>query len=856
MLGTGQSQLTGARGSADSLDRAVIGSVAARRLPLRWSSWTCRLFGRLALVRAVWVVIASSVVVLWLVPEAGAAVSFAPPTMYAAAGPKGVVTADFNADGNPDLAASAGGELTVWLGHGDGSFGAPTAYGGVGGGCGTTACPTAIGDFNADGDPDLVFASYSSNSVVVFLGGPGGSFRAPVAYAAGSRPETVGVGDFNRDGHPDLAVTTFGPTVTVLLGRADGSFGRPTSYPLGGPAFGIGARAIAVADFNGDGHPDVAVDAGNDILVAVGGAGGSFQPVAAIPIGELSAIAAADFNHDGHPDLAAVTINPNSQLSVLFGGAGASFGAPTNYQILYSALSIAVGDFNRDGSPDLAIPVEFDTVPGPQPQGAVRILLGGTDGGFGPSTPFTTGNQPNSVAVGDFNRDGAPDVATTNSVPDSVAVLMNSGVALDPGSIAFPPTAAGDQSGEHTVVVTNNRNVPLSIGAVTIAGPDASAFAASGDTCSGATVAPRLTCSVMVRFQPDSLATRNASLQFKDDAPGGQQSVDLSGTGAMPVTVSPAQISFADTAAGDRTAPTTVTLTNNTSATLAVSGVALAGADPSSFVFANNTCKGATLAQTETCSVAVRFRPDAAGARTASLQFTDSDVTSPQSVALSGTGTPAVALSPTSIAFSARPDHTDSGRVIVTLTNIARTNLTVSGVALAGPDATSFLFGGDTCTGHTLALGQACTVFARFRPLGTGDKTASMQFSDSNVTSPQSVPLSGTGTPGPWLGLSAQALKFGKWKVTTTAPAQTLTLTNVGSAPMSISAIAIEGTNPGDFTGLTETCTGMSSLAAGASCTASVAFEPTATGTRTATMTITDTAPRNPHHVPLQGTGT
>ncbi|MFL5888572.1 MAG: choice-of-anchor D domain-containing protein, partial [Solirubrobacteraceae bacterium] len=111
-------------------------------------------------------------------------------------------------------------------------------------------------------------------------------------------------------------------------------------------------------------------------------------------------------------------------------------------------------------------------------------------------------------------------------------------------------------------------------------------------------------------------------------------------------------------------------------------------------------------------------------------------------------------------------------------------------------------------------------------------------------------------TPSPWLERSVQGLKFGRVRVGVTSPAQTVTLTNVGSAPMTISAIAKEGTNPDDFVGLTETCTALGTLGPGQSCSASVAFHPTATGTRAATLTMTDTAPRNPHHVALSGTGT
>ena len=245
-----------------------------------------------------------------------------------------------------------------------------------------------------------------------------------------------------------------------------------------------------------------------------------------------------------------------------------------------------------------------------------------------------------------------------------------------------------------------------------------------------------------------------------------------------------------------------------------------------------------------------------AGAKTASLRFTDSAATSPQSVALSGTGISPVGLSPTSVAFKDRPDHTKSGWRTVTLTNVGPADLAVNGVAVTGTDASSFPSSGDICTARTLTTGQSCSVLVRFRPYGTGAKRAGLRFHDSAPDSPQVVALSGTGTPGPWLERSTQALRFGHVHLGSTTLSKAVSLTNVGSAPMTITEIAKEGTNPTDFRDLAQTCTALGTLNPGDSCTASIAFRPTATGTRTATLTVTDTAPRHPHHIALNGTGT
>jgi hypothetical protein len=215
-----------------------------------------------------------------------------------------------------------------------------------------------------------------------------------------------------------------------------------------------------------------------------------------------------------------------------------------------------------------------------------------------------------------------------------------------------------------------------------------------------------------------------------------------------------------------------------------------------------------------------------------------------------------VIASPFSTVFQARPDHTESSRRAVTLTNHTGASVNVTGVALAGTDPLSFLADRDTCTGQALADGASCTVQVRFRPLGSGAKTAKLQFTDNGPGNPQTVALSGTATPGPWLQLSAQALKFGHWRLGTTAAPQSVTLTNIGTAGMRVTAITIDGANPSDFPGPIQNCLGITNLAPGHSCTAGATFHPTATGTRSASLSITDNAPRSPQRVTLYGTGT
>jgi VCBS repeat-containing protein len=179
---------------------------------------------------------------------------FSGPTNLATDGfPYVVAVGDFNQDGDPDLviADHVLGNLSVLVGGPGGSFSGPTT---VATGTGTAA--VAVGEFNQDGDPDLAVAE-ESGQVLVLLGSSGGGFAGPTAVVSGSQAQgglsSVAVGDFNLDGDPDLVVAhRSGNQVRVLLGGPDGSFGAPNNFPTGTlPA------SVAVADFNGDGKPDL-----------------------------------------------------------------------------------------------------------------------------------------------------------------------------------------------------------------------------------------------------------------------------------------------------------------------------------------------------------------------------------------------------------------------------------------------------------------------------------------------------------------------------------------------------------------------------------------------------------------------
>ena len=333
--------------------------------------------------------------------------------------------------------------------------------------------------------------------------------------------------------------------------------------------------------------------------------------------------------------------------------------------------------------------------------------------------------------------------------------------------------------------------------------------------------------------------------------------------GAVPapaVALSPTSLTFTSQTTGTTSAAQTVTVTNSGTASLTISGLSLAGTNPGDYGQTNNCpLSPSTLAAGATCTASVTFAPTAGGTRTASLSVTDNATGSPHSVALTGTGTappaPAVGLSPISLTFTSRTTGTTSDPQSVIVTNSGSAALTITGISLAGTNPGDYgQINNCPLSPSTLAAGASCTASVTFTPTAAGTRTASLSIADNATGSPHTVALMGTGA-APAVALSQTNLTFATQVTGTTSAAQAVTITNSGSAPLTISGITVAGANPGDY-GQTNNCLlSPSTLAAGASCTASVTFTPLASGTRAASLSVADNAPGSPHTVALTGTG-
>ncbi len=661
-------------------------------------------------------------------------------------------------------------------------------------------------DLNGNGILDLVVsnnpaANGNGNDVAVYMGNGDGTFQTPVTYPVG-HPGAIALGDFRGIGKLDIAVLQpLVGQVAILLGNGDGTFGTAVQYGTG-----QNPVAIAAADVNGDGHLDLVVAnfKANTVSVLLGNGDGSFQThqdyaTGINPVG----VAVGDFNGDGKLDLAVANNNDNTVSILLNNGSG---GFPTHNDLATAGgpTAVVAADFNGDGNLDLAISTVAE---------AVSVLIGNGDGTFQTHKEYPTGANSQMVVTADMNSDGFLDLVVANFTDNTLSILPGKGDGTFKVQSVYP---------------TNS-------------GP---AFLALGDFNNDG----KLDVAV-VDYSADMLSVMSQSL----------------------ITMSPTLLQFGFEELNIASAPMYFTLKNATSSAYGLSNIGISGTNANDYSLGTTgTCVSpGSLAANSSCTIAVIFNPQPLGSMwwlrspnlSAQLVVTGTNGTFTGG-GLLGSGQVAITLGPTRhYTFKTQLVNTSSAPAVFTFTNNSGVPITFTGQYYDEPQGiimTGANFGDfwqtNTCpiAPATLAAGASCNASVVYHPtIVQKGEFATLNFfgTFSPGNGQQAVEFQG-GSTG--VSLLPAKLIFPNTKVGNTSPGKTVTFTNAGSTTLTLT-VNVDGEGH-DFPILSNTCP-LGGVAPGTNCKITIAFAPTATGLRTATLTIGDSDPFSPQTVALSGTG-
>ncbi len=316
--------------------------------------------------------------------------------------PVAIAHGDWDGNAIPDLATAGDGTLSIMFGDGTLRFGPPVFYALAGT---ADAQGIAVGDFDLDSDPDLATVNRGTDDVSVFLN-TGGVLTGPTDYPVDGLPEGVVRGDFDRNGTPDLVTASGSGRVTFLPGLGDGTFGSPTTSTL----FPGGVTAVAAADIDGDLVLDLALTRWSEVRWYRGDGTGAFTLGGTIPLSgsDADAVDLGDLNNDGLPDL--VTANRQSDDVSVFFNTGGAFGPETLLGVDNEPLSVQIVRANGDAFGDIVVATRLDHT--------VNVLLGDGAGGFPTINTILGFDQPSVALVVDLDRNGKRDLATVNAFSD------------------------------------------------------------------------------------------------------------------------------------------------------------------------------------------------------------------------------------------------------------------------------------------------------------------------------------------------------------------------------------------------------------------------------------------------------
>lgn len=738
--------------------------------------------------------------------------------------------ADVNHDGKLDLIARSPGAVQIVLGDGNGGFSHSNAYLGPGGD-GLAPTPiTLVGDFNGDGNPDLVSGPY------IYLGNGDGTFQGAPVLLPNSNPISAMSADVNGDGKPDIVAIAMEPAwcseatygLNVLLGDGKGEFALAETYDLSGLAGQ--PSAITSADLNGDGKPDLVISLSGTtwgIAALLSNGDGSFGEPIVTSVGnsessQTPVMALADFNGDHKSDVALSGVDDNVYL--LISNGDGTF-ATSQIDLGVPARPVAAGDFNGDGKIDLAVGLS----------GALAVLLGNGDGTFQQSITSCAGGVSQSSAVGDFNGDGRVDLvfgwSTFIGAPSfTVNTCLGNGdgtfqsvmssypvgtlhVELDIpyllGGATMQAGADFDRDGRLDLIGRVNSAVPywkdyfLQI-----------AFGL-GDGTFNFEPTPRSGSPLLITdfnqdMRPDIVTTNDMGIGME---------VFLNTTyGGSTLSIKPNSIDFGVQALGS-TSPASVVLKNTGSNPAVVTEIdAVTNANGAKAFSASQNCV-TSIAPGNSCTLTVTFTPTDIGSVTGKVTIYDHTALTWLTITLAGSTPPELMLSisPASVDFGVQAlGSTGSASVVLTNTGIDPAIVT-SVETLTSTGGQAVFSTSQSCVTN-IAPGGTCTLDITFIPTAIGSASGIVTISDNTLASPHVVTLAGTGAG---VGLAVKG-------------SNSATVAAGGTATYSLSLGGAGWSGQASIS-----CTG---LPKGASCTATGPVSLSATQASSVTLNVTTTS--------------
>jgi hypothetical protein len=452
---------------------------------------------------------------------------------------------------------------------------------------------------------------------------------------------------------------------------------------------------------------------------------------------------------------------------------------------------------------------------------------------------------------------------TINIPVSATGYPAGTSLTLSPTGLSVFSAADGDTSAQQSVQVTNATGSPVTVSSITFTGTNAGDFHLGSSTNCPTTIAASATCAISVVFKPTAPGYRAASLAVASSAANSPSTVLLTGQSTADLNVSASSLSFPSTqvyAIASSATQQTFTIQNLSADTIRFTSFAFTGANPADFSQTNTCASGLSPLSTNgsICTVTVDFLPTGTGNRSATFIATSNTYDPPFSVAVSGVAVPSTVL------MGVTPSITFPGTTIgQTATSTGSVGIAtnpgqavVSGLSLSGANPGDFAITNSSCIGLLLAYAGAntpCSIGVSFTPTATGTRSATVVVTSSAANSPLSIALTGTGvTAPPVLTVAPTSINFATTAVGTADGYQSIVVTNNGPGVITFGSSTLAGSGAGAFP-VSNGCTGM--LAVNASCTVSVAFNPSAVGSYSASFNLASNASVPTITVSLSGTG-